>query len=159
MRSEARIIASLVAVAAYVGLAPIALHLFASSTPALAPIYVALWLLGFGSDAYTTYRFYRRDPASFERMESSGYMRLLYRLLGFRFGAALIAFIVLVEVPVALLISLLLIPCSTVVLQAPSLDPTLCIPSGLAFLGISHLSAAIWNLKVEREERSAQLLS
>lgn len=101
-------------------------------------------------DFYTTYRFYSRDPGNFEKNETSSYMRWLYRVLGFRAG--LIAFLALVELPVAMIVSFVLIPASASVFGLPRPKALACLASGLAFHGLMHLSASVWNIYWERRE-------
>jgi len=118
--------------------------------PPVTGAYPFLWASGIFSDFYTTYRFYRMDPEGFERNESSGYMRALYKLFGFRAG--LVAFLALVELPVGLVISLLLVPASAAAFNLPRPEAPVCLSSGFAFLGVTHLAAAAWNLILEEED-------
>ncbi|MEM2189387.1 MAG: hypothetical protein QXG35_08685 [Nitrososphaerota archaeon] len=133
---------------AWVGLGPTLLINLTFCAPNLTFVYPLVWTAGVALDFYTTYRFYRQDPGAFEKNELSGYMRRLYRVFGFRAG--LVAFLLLVELPIASLIALLLIPASVRVfsIQQPSFPQ--CFVSSLAFHGIIHLGAAGWNALLER---------
>ncbi|MBO3809755.1 MAG: hypothetical protein FGF50_09220 [Candidatus Brockarchaeota archaeon] len=149
--SRADLCAIFSAAFAWVGLAPYLLFYVASSLPVLAHAYFLVWTAGLLSDFYTTYRFYRADPENFERNELSGYMRRLYRLFGFKVG--LVAFLAFVEVPIGLIVSLVLVPTSAsffaIFFRCPRPEVLTCLSSGFAFLGLSHLVAAAWNLASE----------
>jgi len=145
--AKVKLLAAFAAALAWVGLVPP--FLLAVSAPSIA--YFFLWVGGVAADFYTTYRFYRENPANFAREETSGYMKRLYRRFGFKAG--LIAFLALVEIPVALVISFTLIPASARVFRLPQPEALACLSSGLAFLGIGHVAAAAWNYRRELEER------
>lgn len=133
---------------AWVSLGPVLLLYLIFSASATAYTYFLLWATGLLFDFYTTYRFYMADPENFERNELSRYMRCLYRIFGFKAGLS--AFLVFVELPIGLIISLLLVPASAMAFNLPIPETVFCLASGFAFLGIGHFAAAVWNLLLER---------
>lgn len=135
---------------AWVGLGPVFLFSLVARFPPLVYAHFSMWVAGVLLDFYTTYRFYSRDPENFERNELSWYVRRLYRVLGFKAG--LFAFLVLVELPVAMTVSFVLIPASAPVFGLTEPEALTCLASGLAFHGLMHLSAAAWNTYWERKK-------
>ncbi len=132
-----------------VGFVPAFLYYLAASSPFLQYLYLLVWAVGLASDAYTTFRLHRRYPGGLELYERSGYFKRLYRRFGFWAGLA--AFIVLVELPLALTISFFVIPAAEGVFGAfsPHPDAGARLASSLAFFGLTHLSAVPSNLKFE----------
>lgn len=150
-RSKVKLLATLSAAFTWVAFGPILILDLALRFPFLSFVCFPAWILGLSMDFYTTYRFYMADPENFRENESSGYMRRLYRAFGFKAG--LLAFLTFIELPVMGVISFLLIPASARVFNVQYFALDKCLLSGLAFHGVQHSSAAVWNFLMELKEK------
>jgi hypothetical protein len=114
--------------------------------PCLLPCYFSIWAAGVLLDAYSTWRFYRKDPEKFTLKEASLVMKFYYRRMGFIRAAA--ATVATMDGAAIALLTLILMPEVSKMLNAPA-GPLQHFASSAAFVGTVHLIAAIYNFLVE----------
>ncbi|MHA1711322.1 MAG: hypothetical protein ACTSUS_04570 [Candidatus Freyarchaeota archaeon] len=103
-------------------------------------------------DLYTTWRFYKQNPMGFglaERNRAFGFLAEK-----FSFPVAAVAFVALVEIPFAALLTFILIPPVYTYLYGLNGEQIAYLSVGLAVTGSLHLQATIRNLKIEMRGKS-----
>lgn len=121
-------------------------------TPTLRFVFPVFWASCLSLDLYTTWRFYKQDPRRFglaERNRTFGFLAEK-----FSFPVAAVAFVTLVEIPFAALLTFILIPPVYTYLCGLNGKPMAYLSVGLAVTGSLHLQAAIRNLKIEMQRKS-----
>ncbi|MBI4258299.1 MAG: hypothetical protein HY619_05025 [Thaumarchaeota archaeon] len=122
------------------------------------PLFVATWIAGFAFDVLSTKGFFTLEHTSFAKLERNRAFSKMVARLGFMKAVA--AFFVAVEVPLALLATLVLYPAFVSLTQGGmrnSLDALQGFWATSTVFGILHLDAAVHNYHSESRRRTHAL--
>lgn len=128
-------------------------------------LYLSIWATGFSLDVWTTYRFYATDTENFSVNESNAVFSKLVRRFGFTKGLAMQ--LVIVEIPAAMVLTVLLYPVHYAFTEYDSngiaailnlsVSSLSYLPAALCLFGVIHMIDAFVNLNIERQEDQSRV--
>ncbi|MCL4436345.1 MAG: hypothetical protein M1503_03145 [Thaumarchaeota archaeon] len=134
---------------------PMAFLLYnALPTKFAVPLFATIWCLGFVSDITTTKRFFVLDPENFSIHERNRFFPKLVRWLGFTLAIPI--FILIVEVPLAVVATFILSPSYYAITQGLTVglgETWAGFWAAALMLGIIHFDAALHNYSIERKKK------